>query len=84
MARVEINQSGTKIYRKRNGEFHREDGPAIITQSGHMNWYIDDVLQSSFSRNGNWDSYGQNAFHKSPNGFMKHYDYIGNVIWPKL
>jgi hypothetical protein len=31
------------VFVKRSGILHREDGPAAIFKSGHLDWYIDGV-----------------------------------------
>jgi hypothetical protein len=36
-----INIHGTKYWRNDNGDFHREDGPAIEWTNGDKEWYID-------------------------------------------
>lgn len=28
-------------YRRKDGKFHRTDGPAVITEAGTLYWYID-------------------------------------------
>ncbi len=35
--------SGTKVWYK-NGNWHREDGPALVTTSGSKGWYINNKL----------------------------------------
>ena len=36
---LEIDKFGTKIWRNKNGEFHRLDGPAIEYSSGTKEWW---------------------------------------------
>jgi hypothetical protein len=36
---LEIDKFGTKIWKNKNGEFHRLDGPAIEYSSGKKAWY---------------------------------------------
>ena len=40
---LEINPNGSKFWRK-NGVFHREDGPAIEWADGGKQWYINGKL----------------------------------------
>ena len=35
-----VNKQGTIEYINENGEWHREDGPAIIRTNGYEAWYI--------------------------------------------
>jgi hypothetical protein len=37
-----IEDYGTKIWRLPNGDYHREDGPALETKSGSKHWFLDD------------------------------------------
>ena len=36
-----IYENGDKIWYNSNGDFHRDDGPAIELYSGGKQWYID-------------------------------------------
>ena len=36
---IAVDQSGTRIYRNAAGQFHREEGPAVITAQGAVFWY---------------------------------------------
>jgi hypothetical protein len=42
-SRLEIDEKGTKFW-KLNGEYHREDGPAIEHFNGTKKWYINGKL----------------------------------------
>ena len=37
-------RSGIIFYKKSNGEYHREDGPALIYPDGTAYWYQNDKL----------------------------------------
>ena len=39
---TEILKDGTKVWRNENGQFHREDGPAVIYPNGDKFWCIND------------------------------------------
>jgi hypothetical protein len=34
------DKDGTKVWRNKNGDLHREDGPAIIWASGDKEWWL--------------------------------------------
>jgi hypothetical protein len=36
----EIDKDGTKRWRLKNGEYHREDGPALECADGYKSWWI--------------------------------------------
>lgn len=40
----EIDVYGNKIWKNPYGEFHREDGPAIIYADGREDWYINGLI----------------------------------------
>ena len=42
--RVEINEHGSRFWRNQNGQFHREDGPAVEWAYGKKEWYLNDWL----------------------------------------
>ena len=42
MHKPEKNEYGSLFWRNEKDEFHREDGPAIITSRGDCYWYIND------------------------------------------
>jgi hypothetical protein len=35
-----VHKNGIQEYHNENGEYHREDGPAIERPNGHKVWYI--------------------------------------------
>ncbi len=39
-----VYPSGTKAWNNENGQFHRDDGPAIETVDGHKSWYRNGLL----------------------------------------
>jgi hypothetical protein len=39
-SKIIISRRGTKYYKLPNGDFHREDGPAVELISGYKAWYI--------------------------------------------
>jgi hypothetical protein len=39
--KLTIDEYGIKIWRLPNGDYHREDGPAIEYVNGSRHWYID-------------------------------------------
>ncbi len=41
MVRKEVSPHGTVRYINEQGQYHREDGPAIVWKSGAKSWYID-------------------------------------------
>ena len=40
MINPEIDSDGTKIWKNPQGQFHNEDGPAVIYSDGYEAWYI--------------------------------------------
>lgn len=44
MSNPEIDDDGDKFWRDKNGEFHREDGPAIEFANGDVKWYRHGVI----------------------------------------
>ena len=38
----ELDEDGDRIWTNSEGEYHREDGPAIEWSDGVKSWYIDD------------------------------------------
>ena len=43
-SKLTINGLGTKIWRLPNGDYHREDGPAIEYSDGSKSWFINGKL----------------------------------------
>ena len=43
MSQMEIDKSGTKIWRNSRGQCHREDGPALEFANGKKYWYINGI-----------------------------------------
>ena len=41
---TEITNDGTKVWRNDMGQFHRDDGPAVIYTNGTQYWYINGNL----------------------------------------
>jgi len=41
---MSTDEDGTILYRLPNGQFHREDGPAIETENGTKAWFINGRL----------------------------------------
>ena len=39
-SKMEIDQYGTKIWISSNGDFHREDGPAVKYINGYKAWHL--------------------------------------------
>jgi len=39
-SKIIISRRGTKYYKLPNGDFHREDGPAVEFIDGSKHWYI--------------------------------------------
>jgi len=39
-SKMTIDEDGDKIWKLLNGEYHREDGPAIEYHNGDKNWYL--------------------------------------------
>ena len=39
-SKLKINQLGNKIWKLPNGDVHRENGPAIVTNNDNKYWYI--------------------------------------------
>jgi hypothetical protein len=42
--KFEVIKKGSTIYYKKNGWWHREDGPAIEYENGDQEWYIEGKL----------------------------------------
>ena len=42
--KMTINVYGDKVWRLKNGQYHREDGPAFEYADGTKEWYINDKL----------------------------------------
>ena len=45
-SKLEIDKNGTKRWKLPNGDFHREDGPAIEYSNGAKSWYLNDIKYS--------------------------------------
>jgi len=69
---MSIDKFGDKYWKLPNGDFHREDGPAIEYSSGAKSWCINGrphrtdgpaVVYSNGLKD--WYSYGKNIFSKS-------------------
>jgi hypothetical protein len=41
---ITITESGSKIYRNKEGKLHRDEGPAIIYKDSTQMWYQNDML----------------------------------------
>jgi len=39
-----VNSIGTRMWKNKKGELHREDGPAVYTLEGTMCWYRNNKL----------------------------------------
>ena len=37
--RIEVDKRGTRFYYNSAGELHRDDGPAVEYEDGHVEWY---------------------------------------------
>ena len=42
--KITIDKNGTKEWRLKNGQYHREDGPAIEYANGDKRWYLNGQL----------------------------------------
>lgn len=90
MARVIIDDYGTKRYFNDEGNPYRSDGPFVITNSGTFWFYISKEEKYSFSNEGilrffkHFELYriGKPAV-ALPNGLKEWWDERGRV-WPKL
>lgn len=43
-SKMEIDRFGDKVWRNSKGQFHREDGPAIINEGCYREWLINDKI----------------------------------------
>jgi hypothetical protein len=37
---IEIDELGHKLYRNKEGELHRDEGPAIVSPNGYVEYYL--------------------------------------------
>ena len=37
--RIDVDEEGTRCYYNSAGELHRDDGPAVEYEDGHVEWY---------------------------------------------
>lgn len=42
-SKMTVNHYGDKIWTNEKGEYHREDGPAIIFKNGYKSWWLNDL-----------------------------------------
>lgn len=93
MARVIIDDNGTKKYLAPDGGWHRTDGPAFINKNGVKQYCIDDCLLLIVDPNGHLsrrtpfrvqeDNEAYKWLHMYPNGF-KQFQCGGILFWPEL
>lgn len=96
MAKVIIDKWGTKQYFNDIGQWHREDGPALISRTGTKWWYKNDNLSSEeypsaivlngiaeWRINHHLNNKNGPAYDK-PNGHKEWKFGLGCVEWPRL
>lgn len=90
MAKVIIDQFGTKLYLNDAGHTHREDGPAVIFNFGFRQWCIDGSYYMGIGPNGVVRWFDNRIRHRGngptedrPTGYKEWYT-DGDRTWPKL
>ena len=43
-----VDENGIVRYTNEKGQLHREDGPAFITNKGHVLWFLNGELHSKY------------------------------------
>lgn len=96
MAHIKIDQ-WYKTYSNDEGNFHREDGPAVIWKAGGIEYWVDGKYANSYNLAPDVSAEGdvmwggpQHAIHSinrpawdSPSGCKRWYN-NGVLIWPEL
>jgi hypothetical protein len=43
-SKLTTTEYGGKIWKLPNGDYHRENGPAIVYSDGYKSWWIDGIM----------------------------------------